>query len=529
MSIDTDVRTPEVADLNTLALVLCVAFPWVWPIAGGPTAQVLPWLVSASCATLIVMLATLTRVNLPRASALGWMLAALLSSAIALLQYFGKSPALAPWVNVAPLGEAFGNLRQRNQFATLTNLGLAVALFGFATSRFSAHSLLVSAPMRWPIIVASTILLATANAATLSRTGMLQLMALGVLWLLWRADTPRRSGRVLATAVLAFAVASILLPILIGRDPFTDGIGSRFRDPELACAGRMLLWQNILHLIAQKPWWGWGWGEVSYAHFITLYPDGRFCDILDNAHNLPLHLAVVWGIPVALLMCGLVAIGVLRARPWCETVPARQLAWAVLAIVGLHSMLEYPLWYGPFQIATVLAIWMLWHTRPSVTHTAPDSNGPTQTNPHTQRATPWTIPVLMCAVLSLVALAYAAWDYHRISQVYKAPSLRSSEYQDDTLRKVQGSWLFRNQVRFAMLTLSTVTPENALNLNTMARQLLHFSPETRVVEKLIDSELVLGRTDEAAYYMLRYRNAFPAEYARWEQRASYGLLPKIDP
>ena len=49
----------------------------------------------------------------------------------------------------------------------------------------------------------------------------------------------------------------------------------------------------------------------------------------------------------------------------------------------------------------------------------------------------------------------------------------------------------------------------------MAHGLLHFSPEARVVEKLIDSAVLLGRHDEARFYVARYRVAYPAEYERW--------------
>ena len=528
--------------LNLPALAICIAFPWLWPIAGGPTATVLPWLVSATCATVMVVLATLMRSNLPGAAAWGWLLAALLSSASALVQYVGFSAARQPWVNVAPLGEAFGKLRKRNQVATLTNLGLAVAMFGLARrkptglaaadaqqSRQRGESVALSA-----MTLLAAIVLAAANAATLSRTGLLQLLTLAMLLLLWRANLPRTSRWVLMAAVLTYAIASIALPMLIGRDPFSDGIGGRFRNPELACSARVLLWRNVLHLIALKPWWGWGWGELSYAHFVTLYPQGRFCEILDNAHNLPLHLAVVWGIPAALAICGAVVVAVLRASPWRETMPARQMAWAVLAMIGLHSMLEYPLWYGPFQIATALAIWMLWHTRsqPALTDgdRACDSGGDVlQVGSTTRERRIPMAAVLVGAVVSLAALAYAAWDYHRVSQVYLAPYLRAVAYRDDTLRKVQDSWLFRQQVRFAALTLSTVTPENAQGLNTMARDLLHFSPESRVVEKLIDSDLALGRRDDAAYFMQRYRTAFPAEYDRWQARSHDLPLPELPP
>lgn len=102
---------------------------------------------------------------------------------------------------------------------------------------------------------------------------------------------------------------------------------------------------------------------MDYAHYMTLFPGERFCVLLDNAHNLPLHLAVELGVPVAALLCFAVLAWVWKARPWSETDPARQLAWGILALVGLHSMLEFPLWYGPFQIVTLWALALLWRGR----------------------------------------------------------------------------------------------------------------------------------------------------------------------
>ncbi|MGB2883539.1 MAG: Wzy polymerase domain-containing protein, partial [Rhodoferax sp.] len=48
-----------------------------------------------------------------------------------------------------------------------------------------------------------------------------------------------------------------------------------------------------------------------------------------------------------------------------------------------------------------------------------------------------------------------------------------------------------------------------------ALQLLHFSSEPRVIEKLIESATLLGRDDDAVYYLQRYKAAFPDAYARW--------------
>ena len=249
----------------------------------------------------------------------------------------------------------------------------------------------------------------------------------------------------------------------------------------MPCGSRLILWSNVLQLIAQEPWLGWGWRELDYAHFVNLYPEPRFCEILDNAHNLPLYLAVELGVPFALLCCSITAWLVWRARPWRETHPARRMVWAVLAMILLHSMLEYPLWYGPFQLAVGLCVWVLWSTR----------------------------RLAQAAIILIAFIGFAAWDYHRISQIYLPLKSRSPAYREDTLEKIQASWLFRNQVRFANLTTTELTPQNAAQVNTMAHELLHFSPEGRVVEKLIESAVMLNRDEEAIAYLARYRAAFP--------------------
>jgi hypothetical protein len=263
------------------------------------------------------------------------------------------------------------------------------------------------------------------------------------------------------------------------------------------------LWANVLHLIAQKPWLGWGWGELDYAHFITLYPGARFCDILDNAHNLPLHLAVELGVPVALAVCGGAAWLVWRAKPWLERDATRQLAWTVLAVILLHSMLEYPLWYGPFQVAFGLSLWLLWR--------APD--GMVARSGGVGRLAPGLLA--LAAALIVAIAAYAGWDYHRISQIYLSPVLRSDAYRENTQEKIKDSWLFQKSVRFAELTTTPLTRDNAGRIHQLATDLLHFSPEASVIEKCIESDMLLGHDDEAQFYRVRYQAAFPESYAQW--------------
>ena len=428
------------------------------------------------------------------------------------MQYFGATGGLAPWVNSTALGEAFANLRQRNQFATLTNIGLAALLWWVAqnpeTSKTHATSQL-SKPARAPAIsetgaLSAAVLLMAGNAASSSRTGLLQLLLVLLVFGVWGAWRRPALRRVLLAALLAYAVFAVALPLLLGLDLGNSGILARLHDGDALCASRLTLWSNVLHLIAQKPLLGWGWGELKFAHFVTLYPGPRFCDILDNAHNLPLQLAVELGIPLAVAFCGVGSWLVWRAKPWREVDATRQMAWVVIALILLHSLLEYPLWYGPFQMALALGLWLLVRT-PAREFTKISSIRPYW---HTQVAS------LFIAILFTLT-SYAAWDYFRISQIYTPPSQRMAAYQVNTLQKIRDSFLFQDQVLFAAITNMTISPENATEVNRMARTLLHFSPEPLVIERLIESDKLLGQTEDAQYYRARYEAAFPDKYARW--------------
>lgn len=484
----------------SIAAFFFITLPWFNPFAPGPTPAVVPLLFSWACVAALLMTcsrgsAGFPAVRLITATAWAWLIAGLLCGVMGLLQYFGAEDSLLPWINQAQPGEAFANLRQRNQFATVTSIALVALLWVSLNGRFSRRH-------QWLGLVAAA-MLGVSNAASSSRTGMLQIALLCMVFWFWGGWHQPVVRRILLAAVLAYALATVGLPWLAGFELTGYGMFARLLAGDAACTSRLALWSNVLTLIAQKPWLGWGWGELDYAHYMTLYPGERFCDILDNAHNLPLHLAVELGLPVALAVCGGLGWVVWRARPWRETDPTRQLAWGVLAVIMLHSMLEYPLWYGPFQMAFGLCVWMLWWTSP---------NRAAGSDAGLRVASAMRIAL---AIALLVAVAYAAWDYHRISQIYLSPQARDAAYREDTMSKIRGSWLFRNQVRFAELTTTPLARENAQWTHDTALALLHYSPEPRVIEKVIESAVMLGRDDQALLHLARYRAAFPQDHAKW--------------
>lgn len=502
-----------------MAALPLLVFPWLNPFTSGPNSTVLPYLLTWACAsTALAWWAVLAQTDTQRLRtvALAWLVAASMSAVLGLLQYFDISREWTPWVNQPGLGQAYGNLRQRNQFATLCSMGLA-ALWWWAQQAGAGQS---SVQSRWRALgtVALAALLGAAVAASGSRTGLLQLvllLLLGAWWAWWawgrRAVALQQApGRWLfALALLAYGVAALALPRLAGID---TSVFDRLHESSAQCASRLNLWRNVMYLIAQKPLWGWGWGELDYAHFITLYDAPwaglRFCEILDNAHNLPLHLAVEMGLPLALLACATVLLWLKQQRPWRELRPERQLAWAVLAVMGVHSLLEYPLWYGPFQVAVLLCLWVL-----RVFAAAPAGPGAAQAEP----ATRWGARATLASAAIALACAGAGWSYWRASQPYLPPAERAAQFKAQSWTELRDTWLFSDQVDFAQLAVTPVTPASAPYLELLATDLLHFSPEPMVVQKLLQSAQTQGKDEVVAFYALRFKAAFPEEYARWVQ------------
>lgn len=246
--------------------------------------------------------------------------------------------------SVAERTRPFGNTGQPNHTATFLGWALAATLL-----------LVVRLPARfalwWPLAL---FVLAGGLALTRSRLGLLTVpLLLAALWV--------PSGlRPLAVRVRAVCAAALVLGYLTGTAvirtvPDGDGqvVGALGRLWEGSLGLRWVMWSDALKIAAASPWWGsgfLGYGAQQYWSALP-HPDLR---ATPNVHNIVLQLAAETGWPMAL---ALVAIALWwSCSRWRERMrePEQAFAWLALAAVGLHSLVEFPLWYLNFGAPAAL-------------------------------------------------------------------------------------------------------------------------------------------------------------------------------
>lgn len=484
---------------------LLIAAPWFWPFLWGPLSATWPDLFAWAVGALLLVLLPQARERGELALASGWLLAAMGSAVLGLMQYFDLEDGFYPWIAPTMPGYVTANVHQLNMLATLLAMGL-LCIWWLAVKRHLAAVHVV-----W-----MSLLILLALAATASRTGMVHLLAISCMLPYWHPGQWRRILAILCVGWVVYALAANGLPwlaemsgIAIERQLF-DRLTA-----DVACHSRRLLWSNVLDLIAAKPWTGWGAGELSYAQYITDFGEYRFCEKLSHAHNLPLQMAFTMGIPVAVI-AGMLALYILfKLRPWKARQPTERMCWGIVALLALHSLLEYPLWFGVFQLVALLVGWQIYQTRRASTAMAGEA--PPSSSLRLRIA-------VAAAMLSI--LAFVAWDYLKVSQLYLPESERMERYREDTFEKSRDTVLFNSHVLIAQVVATELQLSNAELILAGALASLHVAPDSRIIRRVIDAAAMLGRSDLVELHEARYRAAWPADYEEWRKKRDAAMTEK---
>ncbi len=333
--------------------------------------------------------------ELLQALLLAVLLAGSLNAALAVLQYVDPGSA---WVPLNPDGRAVGHLRQPNHLATQLLWALLALVALRQLGRFPA----------W-LFGALGVLLLVALAMTGSRTGALACL-LPALWGLCDRRLSRSTRAALIAAPLLLALcwwAVSLFPPEV-----QPGVGgSALLNRADLSSSRWGLWQQSLRLVAQNPLLGVGWGQFAFAW--TLTPKAPMVrspfETFTHSHNLLLQWAVELGLPLAIALTALLGFALWRAlalarRASGAEATVRSAALAMLAVVLLHSLLEYPLWHANFLLPTACLFGLA----------LGKGAGPA---PRRWAKLP---PTLAGGLIALAALA-ALYDYLPVANVYAPP------------------------------------------------------------------------------------------------------------
>jgi O-antigen ligase len=246
------------------------------------------------------------------------------------------------WINrMQQLRRPGGNLGQPNQLATLLLMGMVSLLFLYESNRIQA------APSALILLV-----LTIALGLTESRTGILSLLLLLGWWFAKRRSVGFKLDLWMPALVfIGFLAFFGLWPSLF--DCILQNANAN-SEVNTTSGVRLVVWPQLLEALVQRPWLGWGLGEVSKAHnavahaFVVSLP-------FSYSHNILLDLALGMGVPLTILL-----VVVCSGWLWRCVRNANQLMpWYCLALVlpvAVHSMLEFPFAYAYFLVPVMFAL-----------------------------------------------------------------------------------------------------------------------------------------------------------------------------
>ncbi|WP_413707047.1 Wzy polymerase domain-containing protein [Ralstonia sp. Ralssp110] len=395
-------------------------------------------------------------------------------------------------ISMAPQGAGrrmWGNLNQPNHVGSYLAFGLAATLFLAQTRR------------RWciPLIVMALALLA-GMALTVSRTSWLLVIVVGLL-----AGWVRASGRYGARKWIEACVPLVLLVLAYQMCDSLVAYGNlRWHwDLPVSLAGRVqegvglrpLLWRHAWHMFLTHPLLGGGWGDYAWNQYVQTDVLGHV-EMSMNAHNIILDLLAKAGL-VGLLAVSLPLLGFIRLMWRRRITPELAFVYAIVLVLAVHSMLEYPLHYLYFLLPFAFAIGY-----------ADERNLRMPSN-----SMSWVLTgvVTVCSAV----LAVRMWgDYKSVERLYypqESPRAELQRYQ------ASGQLLLVPYGNLTIANNAAINYETAPVMAAVEHQAVQFYPSSGPVQRYAVALAFQGKTDEAIVQVRRLHSQYWMEYANQSQ------------
>lgn len=245
-----------------------------------------------------------------------------------------------------------GNLAQPNHLANYIALGLAS--IGLLHTRWSMRAWLTAllvAPLLFVLVLSG------------SRGAWLYLLFMAGMSYLWQ----RRDRSYLPLMkyalwlLLGFVLMQLVvqIPWLAGSSGKTTAFERTFGNAG-GIAIRLYLWKESWLIFTSFPLLGAGFGQFAWQHFQLggELQDLHINGVYHHAHNLVMQLAAETGLAGLAVLFG--TLGLWLRQVWYEDQTIfHWWGYIVLAVLGIHSLIEFPLWYAHFIGIAAIALGML--------------------------------------------------------------------------------------------------------------------------------------------------------------------------
>ena len=301
-------------------------------------------------ATLLILLGRALRVRfgmpvLTTVLAAFLLLGAELNTVAGILQHFRWHTFLDSVITSKNAMAIYGNMAQPNHYASYIAMGL-VSLGLLRVHLRTWQTVLLALPLLYVLVMSGS------RSTWLYLLGMI---ALAFIWQL-RDKSCRHLLNYSLLLLLGFGLMHwvVELPWMAGSSGVTTL--QRLMTSDTHGSIRLYLWHESWLIFTRFPFLGAGLGQFAWQHF-QLGPvlhDQNILGLYNNAHNLIIQLAVEFGLAGVLILCGTLGMWLWSGRHTKATLH-HWWGYTLLAVLGLHSMLEYPLWYAYFMgIAAIL-------------------------------------------------------------------------------------------------------------------------------------------------------------------------------
>ena len=420
---------------------------------------------------------------------------AVLSALVGIFQHFNVVTPLNAYI-ARPVGAAiFGNLAQSNHYASHAVLGLFS--IAYLCSRRAAWAIAGALPLLFVLGVSG------------SRSVWLYLFAALVLAAWLRVAAPQdRAGQRLFITCGGFIIVYYAMQALVDagwfRPPDREVVTAveRLFSGAESVTDRINLWRAAWSMWLENPLGGVGWGVFSarYFDFMTGADAPGAFSLFHNAHNIVLHFLAETGLTGTSIL--VVPLLVWLRQAGSGTRDAGQWwLFALVAVLGLHSLLEYPLWYAYFLGVAALLL--------GIAPTAVFA-------PRLAR---------MGRLITLAMVAIGAFnlttlwaDYREFEQVFFTPpgQLQDSDFSE-TMSRLHRNPVLTPYIELASALPLTVEESDLPQRIFLTERALGFAPLATLVYRQVLLLALADRAPEAQALLIRARRAYPAAPPEFER------------